>query len=121
MASKYKYKAFISYRHNEKDMKVAEHLHNAIERYHISKPIRESIGFDGNMDVFRDKYDLPVTDSLNDTIGNALRDSEYLIVICSNHLKESVWVDKEINSLFCFLSFFFYKYLKKPKNMLKRF
>ena len=96
MEKKYRYKAFISYRHNEEDMKVAEHLHNAIERYHIPKSIRESIGFDGNMDVFRDKYDLPVTDSLNDTIGNALRDSEYLIVICSTHLKESVWVDKEI-------------------------
>ena len=96
MEKKYRYKAFISYRHTEKDIKVAEHLHDAIERYHVPKSIMESIGFDGNMDVFRDKYDLPVTDSLNDTIGNALRDSEYLIVICSTHLKESVWVDKEI-------------------------
>ena len=82
MASKYKYKAFISYRHSPEDIKVAEHLNDAIERYHIPKPIRESVGFDGNMDIFRDKNDLPVTDSLNDTIAAALRESEYLIVIC---------------------------------------
>ena len=96
MASKYKYKAFISYRHTPEDIKVAEHLNDAIERYHIPKPIRESVGFDGNMDIFRDKNDLPVTDSLNDTIAAALRESEYLIVICSTRLKESVWVEKEI-------------------------
>ncbi len=97
MSAEYRYKAFISYRHDTEDIKVAEHLHNAIERYHIPKSIRNTIGFDGNMDIFRDKYDLPVTDSLNDTIAAALRESEYLIVICSTHLKESVWVEKEID------------------------
>ena len=96
MSGQYKYNAFISYRHDSEDMKIAEHLHDAIERYHIPKSIRESIGLEGQLNVFRDKYDLPVTDSLNDTIGTALRDSEYLIVICSSHLKESVWVGKEI-------------------------
>ena len=48
MSAEYRYKAFISYRHDTEDIKVAEHLHNAIERYHIPKSIRNTIGFDGN-------------------------------------------------------------------------
>ena len=92
----YRYNAFISYRHAKDDEKVAEHLHDALERYHIPKAVREKLGFEGSLQIFRDKYDLPVTDSLNDTIGTAIKDSEYLIVICSNHTQESIWVDKEI-------------------------
>ena len=92
----YKYNAFISYRHEKEDEKVAEHLHDALERYHIPKSAREKADFEGSFQIFRDKFDLPVTDSLNDTIGNAIKESEYLIVICSPHTRDSIWVDKEI-------------------------
>ena len=92
----YRYNAFISYRHSEEDMEVAEHIQTALERYRIPHSVRKRLGVEGPLNIFRDKYDLPVTDSLNDTIGVAIRESEYLIVICSVHTKDSIWVDKEI-------------------------
>lgn len=92
----YKYNAFISYRHAENDLEIAEHIQNALEQFHIPGSVRKERDLKGNLRIFRDKNDLPVTDSLNDTIGTALRESEYLIVICSTHTKESVWVEKEI-------------------------
>ena len=92
----YKYNAFISYHHTELDTRVAEHIHESLEHYHFTKSVRKLTGFKGKLHIFRDKYNLPVTDSLNDTIAAALRESEYLIVICSDSTSDSVWVEKEI-------------------------
>ena len=39
---------------------------------------------------------MTITNNLEDPIVQALRDSEYLIVICSPRTKESVWCCKEI-------------------------
>ena len=46
--------------------------------------------------IFRDKDELPITSDLSDTIANALSDSDYLIVICSENTKDSAWVPREI-------------------------
>lgn len=48
--------------------------------------------------VFRDKDELPLTNNLEDPIRKALEESEYLIVICSPRLKESLWCRKEIET-----------------------
>ena len=45
--------------------------------------------------IFRDKDELPITSNLTETIENALEKSEFLIVICSPHTKESIWVRRE--------------------------
>ncbi len=100
MANGYKYDAFISYRHAELDKFVAENLHKKLESYKISKKVlsngrarRSKIER-----VFRDKDELPITNNLEDPIIKALSDSEYLLVICTPRLKESVWCKKEIET-----------------------
>ena len=92
----YHYKAFISYRHAELDTKVAVEIQNRIERYIIPGSIRRELGIKSIGRVFRDKDELPSTSDLNDNIKNALRNSEYLICICSPRYIESIWCRKEI-------------------------
>lgn len=90
------YNAFISYRHHPDDIRVAKEVHKALERFKIPKPIRKKANFKGPMRLFRDKEELPITSNLNDDIGDALRNADFLIVICSVHTKESIWVQREI-------------------------
>ncbi len=100
MANGFKYDAFISYRHAELDKFVAENLHRKLESYKVSKKVisngrtrRSKIER-----VFRDKDELPITNNLEDPIIKALSESEYLIVICTPRLKESIWCKKEIET-----------------------
>lgn len=90
------FNAFISYRHHPDDIKVAMQVHRALERYHIPRGLKKKLNVRGPMRLFRDKEELPITSNLNDDIGDALRNSDYLIVICSVHTKESIWVQREI-------------------------
>lgn len=90
------YNAFISYRHHPDDIRVAKEVHQALERFKIPKAIRKKANFKGPMRLFRDKEELPITSNLNDDIGDALRNADFLIVICSVHTKESIWVQREI-------------------------
>ena len=88
------YNAFISYRHHPDDIRVASEIHRSLERFHVPRSIRKT---HGKIDrLFRDKEELPITSNLNDDIGQALKNSDYLIVICSVHTKESIWVQREI-------------------------
>lgn len=96
MSEDLRYNAFISYRHCEPDKTIAKALHRKLENYHIPKELREKLGRNVLGRVFRDEAELPVTDSLSDAILDALRQTEYLIVICSPRLKESAWCMKEI-------------------------
>ncbi len=97
---KYTYDAFISYRHSEPDKFIAETLHKYLEAFKPPKSILKA----GKASrtrierVFRDKDELPLTSNLEDPLVNALIQSEYLIVICSPRLKESVWCKKEIET-----------------------
>ena len=88
------YNAFISYRHHPDDIRVASEIHRSLERFYVPKSIRKKHGKINRL--FRDKEELPITSDLNDDIAAALRNSDYLIVICSVHTKESIWCLREI-------------------------
>jgi len=92
----YKYKAFISYNHNERDSKVAAALHRMIETYTIPRKLREGGGRKPGK-VFRDEEELSVSDDLSQHIRDALDGAEYLIVICSPGAVASRWVRQEIS------------------------
>ena len=96
----YKYDAFISYRHCDLDKYVAENLHKLLESYDLPKNIKTKLNIKGKpiKRVFRDQEELPLSSNLEDPIIEALKDSKYLIVICSPRLKESMWCKKEIET-----------------------
>jgi len=100
MEKKYKYDAFISYRHADLDKFVAENLHKELEKFRLPKSLaKKRPGMKNRIQrVFRDKDELPLTSNLNDPIMSALNDSEFLIVICSPRLKESMWCKKEVET-----------------------
>ena len=95
-----RYIGFISYRHCDLDKYVAETLHTLIETYKMPKPVVEKYNITDNniRRVFRDEEELPLSGSLNDSIYKALKESKFLIVICSPRLKESIWCKKEIQN-----------------------
>lgn len=97
---KYHYDAFISYRHKELDKFVAENLHRQLEAFRMPGSVaKKRKGYKNQIErVFRDKEELPLTSDLNDPIMNALENSDWLIVICSPRLRESVWCKKEIET-----------------------
>ena len=100
MEKKFEYDAFISYRHCELDKFVAENLHKQLEAFRMPKNLaRKRKGSKNRIErVFRDKEELPLTSNLNDPIMAALHSSEWLIVICSPRLRESMWCKKEIET-----------------------
>ncbi|NQT16010.1 MAG: toll/interleukin-1 receptor domain-containing protein, partial [Planctomycetes bacterium] len=96
-AEDYGYSAFISYRHVEPDRKWAKWLHSALETYRVPKWLVEEQGVAPPLKpVFRDEEELPASSDLNDEIEVALRQSRFLIVVCSRQTPESRWVNKEI-------------------------
>ena len=100
MDKEYKYDAFISYRHSELDKFVAVNLHKALETYNLPKDVRKKLNIKNKTfkRVFRDQEELPLTSNLEDPIVEALKESKYLIVICSPRLNESLWCKKEIET-----------------------
>ena len=100
MKNQFKYDAFISYRHAELDKFVAEKLHKQLEAFSLPKSVaKKRQGQKTKIErVFRDKEELPLTSNLEDPIVQALQNSEWLIVICSPRLRESVWCKKEIET-----------------------
>ena len=96
----YKYDAFISYRHCDLDKYVAENLHKVLETYELPKALKKKLNIQGRTikRVFRDQDELPLSSNLEDPIIEALKDSKYLIVICSPRLKDSLWCKKEIET-----------------------
>ena len=98
---KYKYDAFISYRHVEPDLTIAEILHDMIEKFNIPKHLR-TVSNDGSLiddkhvfRVFRDREELSTKD-LSTMIEEAIANSENLIVICSKRTSLSPWCRKEV-------------------------
>jgi protein involved in temperature-dependent protein secretion len=109
-----KYKAFISYSHH--DARWAKWLLNALESYKIPKHLTRSHLTErfGELPtslspIFRDREELPASDSIREEIFEALSASEYLIVICSPHAATSGRVREEISE---------FKRLKKGRNIL---
>lgn len=102
MMKKYRYDAFISYRHTELDRFAAENLHRQMEAFRLPGKLSGKTGERTRIErVFRDKDELPLTNNLEDPITKALAESEYLIVICSPRLRESLWCRKEIETFIC--------------------
>ena len=97
---KYRYDAFISYRHTELDKFVAEKLIKQLEAYKLPRSVAKKLkGKKTKLErVFRDREELPLTNNLEEPIVEALQSSEWLIVICSPRLPESMWCKKEIET-----------------------
>ena len=93
-----KYDAFISYRHTPLDMEMAKKLHKGLETYHIPKAVQKKTGRKNIKRVFRDQEELPIGSDLDENISLALKESGYLIVVCSPNTPKSEWVCKEIDS-----------------------
>ena len=93
-----KYDAFISYRHMPLDMEIAKKLHKGLETFPVPAPVRESTGKKKIERVFRDQEELPIGSNLTEEITAALKESEFLIVVCSHYIPESIWVQREIET-----------------------
>lgn len=95
------YDAFISYRHTEPDMFAAQTLHREMEAFRLPRNLRKKQG-EGKRTkierVFRDRDELPLAANLADPITEALAVSDFLIVICSPRLPQSLWCRKEIQT-----------------------
>jgi hypothetical protein len=89
-----KYKAFISYSHA--DRKLAKRFHHALERVPIPKHLRSQHESALVYPVFLDRAELAASSSLNDEIESALRQSEWLVVLCSPAAARSKYVRQEI-------------------------
>lgn len=92
------YNAFISYRHIESDLYVAKQVHRRLETFKVPQSVARKIGNKKIQRVFRDQEELPIGSDLSDNITKALRESEYLIVICSPQTPQSYWVQTEIET-----------------------
>lgn len=105
------YAAFISYRHRPLDIAVAEKIHKSIERFKIPRDLRleeekhpgsvftnwEGQPLAGNLLVFRDREELPLSNDLTADIFEALDHTKCLIVICTPDTPKSLWVRREIS------------------------
>lgn len=93
--SKYKYYAFISYK--REDERWAKWLHKKLESYGFPVALRkENPSLPSKIrPVFRDQSELS-GGKLKEAIENGLKDSKYLIVICSPRAAKSPWVSKEV-------------------------
>lgn len=96
----FKYDAFISYRHSERDKFVAENLHKQLEAFKMPANVAKLRPDKKNKieRVFRDQEELPLASNLEDPIVEAIHNSEWLIVICSPRLNQSLWCRKEIET-----------------------
>ena len=93
---KYKYDAFISYRHTEPDFTIAKNLHSMIEKFKVPKHLSENSSNETReFRVFRDREELSTKD-LSTMIQEGLKESENLIVICSRRTPLSPWCRKEV-------------------------
>lgn len=90
------YNAFISYRHADKDIKVAKAIQSDLEHFHIPRKIKKETGMKSINRIFLDKDELGTASDLSTEIAHALENADYLIVICSTATKESKWVPREI-------------------------
>lgn len=94
----FRYKAFISYSHQDKDW--GAWLQRSLEKYRIPKRLVGSNGEYGKIParlspVFRDREDLSSASDLDSKVKAELGASESLLVICSPAAARSRWVNEE--------------------------
>ena len=96
----HKYWAFISYSHQDKVW--GDWLHKKLDTYRIPAALVGTDSTHGHpvpkriYPIFRDREELPTSANLGDQIQQAIRDSRFLVVICSPRSAKSSWVDEEI-------------------------
>ena len=95
MANSY-FNAFISYRHSPVDTAVAAEIQKKLERYPIPAQLRKKYGIRKFERIFRDTSELEITSDLGAQLDDAIRASDFLIVICSPRYNESAWCLREI-------------------------
>ena len=97
MTGSYRYKAFISYAHE--DEAFAASLHRRLERFVVPKQLRTSVSTGRHLGtLFRDRDELASGGRLSTSIVEAIDDSEHLIVVCSPASARSEWVSREIEA-----------------------
>jgi len=94
-----RYQAFLSYSHH--DSAHADWLHKAIERFAVPKGLVGRVTATGAVPrslspIFRDRHELAASSDLGQTIRVALKQSRFLIVLCSPAAAASRWVNEEI-------------------------
>jgi tetratricopeptide (TPR) repeat protein len=97
MDSRPRYRAFISYSHQ--DRKAAEWLHRALETYRAPRRLTTIGGGESTRrltPIFRDREELSASPDLGGVIRDALDRSDALIVLCSPAGAGSRWVDQEV-------------------------
>ena len=103
--TEFKYWAFISYsrQDNRKDRNLwGDWLHYALENFKVPQELFGKPGRDGELTperlfpCFQDDKELPIKADLGEAIGEALKQSRYLVVICSPRAAKSVWVNEEV-------------------------
>lgn len=93
------YRAFISYSHA--DIRVAKRIHRQLESYRVPARLVGRVTRTGLVGksigkLFRDRDELSVSADLSGKINLALRESQFLIVLCSVASARSRWVNQEI-------------------------
>ena len=88
------YDAFICYKHGERDTLAARELRNALERYKGGRlsgpcPIKN---------VFLDEGELASCADFGERIREILKNTDWLVAICSKATRESLWVNDEIET-----------------------
>ena len=69
------------------------------EKAYTVYDLKDILGLD--VEVWLDKWEIKVGDSLLDKIEEGLESSDYLIIILSNNSVKSSWVRKELNVFLC--------------------
>lgn len=94
----FRYKAFISYAHSDRTWWGASwgsYVHRTIERFSLPDPSSKKLGT-SLKPVFIDRAELSAYGELEEAIQLALRESEFLIVICSPAAARSRHVGQEV-------------------------
>lgn len=95
------YDAFISYKHGPVDSAAAKALQKNLEHFHVPIIAGKTAGEAGRKRirrVFLDEGELSATPAFASRIRQALKNSRWLIIICSPATKDSPWVDLEIRT-----------------------
>uniref|UniRef100_UPI004055A6D8 TIR domain-containing protein n=1 Tax=Candidatus Electrothrix sp. TaxID=2170559 RepID=UPI004055A6D8 len=96
MSDNYNNKAFISYSSIDKD--IAKRLQDELEKFVIPPGICKVAKKKDHLGkIFRDRTDLQAGCFLTEGLKNELDNTEYLIVLCSENVRSSSWVNKEID------------------------
>ena len=95
------YDAFISYKHGPVDSAAAKALQKNLEHFHVPIIAGKAKGEGGRKRirrVFLDEGELSATPAFASRIRQALKNSRWLIIVCSPATKDSPWVDLEIRT-----------------------